>query len=233
MIGKILVASRKPLNQVKARIQRLRRDSVEVAANSGRIVRDGVQKLAEQELKALNAYYRSATASLRSARGPGGSGYQDMAATQLDLLDKTIRKVAGNAMEALSVLSDARAELARLVEPEPPPTRLTALKKMTAPARKVVADVRKAATRAQKGTNTTVRKVRRSLEKEWAYAEKRGRSAVRRGETKARKVGTLAGQALGSILDRASPPSTRKKPLAGTAYESARVRRNDPLKLSD
>lgn len=227
------MASRKPLNQVKARIERLRRDSVDVAANSSRIVLDGVQKLAEHELKAFNAYYTSASASLKSARGPNGTGYPDMAAKQLDLLDKAIRKIASHAVDSLSVLSETRAELARLVEPDRPAPRASALTRVTAPAQKAIADVTKAAVRAQKEATSSVKKMKRSLEKEWAYAEKRGRSAVKRGEVKARAVTKLARRTIDSILDITALPVSSKKAVRGTRATPSRTRRNDTLKPSE
>ena len=65
------MAARDTIDQLKAHIERLRRDSLDVVANASRIVFEGVQKLAEQELRALNDYYKSAVNSAKGASGPG------------------------------------------------------------------------------------------------------------------------------------------------------------------
>lgn len=212
------MAARDTLEQLKSHIDRLRRDSLEVVANASRIVFEGVQKLAEQELKALNDYYKSATAGLKAQ---GGSS----ASQQLDLLQETVQKVISHARESLSILSDTRAELARLVGSGDASAASRALTRVTAPAQKAMEDVKKAASKAQKSAARTAQDVKKSLEKELALAEKKGRSAVKKGEAKAREVSKVVKNKIGSVLDIATLPVVAKKAVTARPSPESRAAR--------
>jgi hypothetical protein len=211
------MAARDTIDQLKAHIERLRRDSLDVVANASRIVFEGVQKLAEQELRALNDYYKSAVNSAKAASGPG-----DLASQQLDLLQDTVQKVIAAARESLSIIADTRAELTRLVSTGADTQVLT---KVTAPAQKAIEDVKKAAAKAQATAARTAAEVKKTLEKELAVAEKKGKAAVRQTEVKAREVGKVVKNRLGSVLDITPPPAVAKKAVTAKPSPDSRAAR--------
>lgn len=217
------------LDQLKSHLERLRRDSLDVVANAARIVFEGVQKLADQELKALNDYYKSAAAGLKAPKAAGAAGYQDMALQQLDLLQDTVQKVLGHARESLGILTATRSELARLVS-APPPAAAKALDTVVAPAQKAVADLRKVAEQAQKTAVKTAQDLRKTVEKELAAAEKKGRAAVRQTETRAREASATVKHKIGSVLDVTAPPVSKKAVSARPSPESRASRATSKAK---
>ncbi|MGQ0528836.1 MAG: phasin family protein [Panacagrimonas sp.] len=219
------MAARDTLDQLKSNIERLGRDSLDVVSNASRIVFEGVQKLAEQELQALNDYYKSATAKLKDAGGSGPSGYQDMAAQQLDLLQDTVQKVISHARESLTIISQTRAELTRLIGSSDSVLSAKALTRITAPAQKAIEDVKKAAAKAQKNAAKTAQDMKKSLEKELAYAEKKGKAAVKQGESKARAVSKTVKTKIESVLDISAPPAAVKRAVKAKPSPESRANR--------
>lgn len=233
--GILTMAARDKIDQLKTQVERMRRESLDVVSKASRIVFEGVQKLAEQELKALNDYYKSATGALKSPRS--GSSYQDLAAEQLDLLQDTVQKVLGHARESLGIIAETRAELTRLIG-SGGPLDSRALSKVTAPAHKAIDDVRKAAAKAQKSASKTAKDLRKALDKEIASAEKKGRKAARRGEARAREAGESVRNKLESVLDL-TPPAPAKKavkarpsPESRAARAASKARKSAPGKRS-
>lgn len=214
------MAARDTIDQLKAHIERLRRDSLDVVANASRIVFEGVQKLAEQELRALNDYYKSAVTSAKAASGPG-----DLASQQLDLLQDTVQKVISAARESLSILADTRAELARLVNTGGAGIDGKALSKVAAPAQKAIEDVKKAAAKAQATAAKTAADVKKTLEKELAAAEKKGKAAMKQTEIKAREVGKVVKNRIGSVLDITPPVAVAKKAVTAKPSPDSRAAR--------
>lgn len=215
------MAARDKIDQLKTQVERMRRESLDVVSNASRIVFEGVQKLAEQELKALNDYYKSATGALKAPRA--GSSYQDLAAKQLDLLQDTVQKVLSHARESLGIIAETRAELTRLIG-DGGALDSKSLSRVTAPAHKAIDDVRKAAAKAQKSASKTAKDLRKALDKELASAEKKGRKAARQGEARAREVGKSVRDKLESVLDVAPPPPAKKAVKARPSPESRAAR---------
>lgn len=216
------MAAKDKIDQLKAQIEHMRKESLDVVSNASRIVLEGVQKLAEQELRALNDYFKSATGALKSPRS--GSSYQDMAAQQLDLLQETVQTVIGHARESLSIIAETRAELTRLVG-SGAALDGKALSKVAEPAQKAIEDVRKAATKAQKSAAKTAADMKKMLEKELASAEKKGKAAFKQGEAKAREAGKAMRTRIESVLDIAPPPAPAKKAVKARPSPESRAAR--------
>lgn len=221
------MAAKDTIDQLKAHIERLRRDSVDVVATASRIVFEGVQKLAEQELQALNDYYKNAVGAMKTARS-GNTGPKDLAAQQLDLLQDTVQRVISHARESLSIISSTRAELARLLGTTESALDTKALTKVTAPAQKAMEDVKKVAAKAQATAAKTAKDMKRTLDKELAFAEKKGKAAVKQTEAKARAVGKEVSKAVKSklnlVLDIAPPAAVKKAVSARPSPESRAAR---------
>lgn len=215
------MAARDRIEQLRARIDKLRRDSLDVVTNANRIVYQGIQKLADQELKALNDYYKSALASLKGAGK--SSSLKDVASTQLDLMQEAVTRVISHARESLSIIADTRAELARLVSAGGPLSS-KALSRAAEPAQKAIADVKKAAAKAQKTAAKTAKDVRKTLEKEIAVAEKKGKAAIKKGEARAKEVGKTVKQQIEAVLEVAAPPALKKAVTAKPSPQSRAAR---------
>lgn len=222
------MAAKDTIKQLKAHIERLRHDSLDVVANASRIVFEGVQKLAEQELQALNDYYKGAVGAVKSSRKSGG-GAKDLAAQQLDLLQDTVQKVISHARESLGIISSTRAELTRLLGVGEAALDQKALTKITAPAQKAMKDVKKAAVKAQASAAKTAKEMKKTFEKELAYAEKQGKAAVKQTEARARavtkEVTKIVKENLGSVLDIAPQPAAVKKAVSARPSPESRAAR--------
>lgn len=216
------MAAKQRLEQIRSQIEKLGRDSLDVVANANRIVLQGIQRLAEQELAALNEYYKSAMDSLKSARR-GDSTLKDMASSQLDLMQETVNRVIGNARESLKIIADTRAELARLVDRDDGVLSAKAITNLTAPAQKAIEDVRRAAEKAQKSAAETAASVKKSLEKEIAAAEKRGRAALSEGKARAGEMSATVRHNLGSVLDISAPTAAIKKAVSARPSPESRA----------
>jgi hypothetical protein len=216
------MAAKQRLEQIRLQIEKLGRDSLDVVANANRIVLQGIQRLAEQELTALNEYYKSAVDSLKSVRR-GDSSIKSLASSQLDLMQETVNRVISNARESLKIIADTRAELARLVDRDDGVLSQKALAKMTAPAQKAIEDVRKAAEKAQKSAAETAVSVKKSLEKEIAAAEKRGRAALTEGKARAGAMSASVRNTVGSVLDISPPVAVVKKAVSARPSPESRA----------
>lgn len=140
----------KSFDHLKTSIDKIRKDSLEVVGQANKIVTQGVQRLAEHELKALNDTYKNVLASLKSSKS--GDSVKDMATKQLDLMQETVTRLIGTAKDSLGIVSDTRQELVGLVQKglKTGAVAETELNKITAKAKKAVADVQSAAASAQK-----------------------------------------------------------------------------------
>lgn len=216
------MAAKQRLEQIRLQIEKLGRDSLDVVANANRIVLQGIQRLAEQELAALNEYYKSAVDSLKSARR-GDSSLRDLATSQLDLMQDTVNRVIGNARESMRIIADTRTELARLIDRDDGVLSVKALTKVTEPAQKAIEDVRRAAEKAQKSAAQTAQSVKKSIEKEIAAAEKRGKAAFQEGKARASEMSAAVRSTVGSVLDITPPAAVVKKAVSARPSPESRA----------
>jgi hypothetical protein len=104
----------KSLNQLKTSIEKLRKESLDVVGQANKIVSQGVQRLADHELKALNETYKNVLSALKASKG--GESVKDMAAKQLDLMQDTVNRLIASANDSLAIVADTRQELTGLVQ---------------------------------------------------------------------------------------------------------------------
>jgi len=205
------MASKSRFDQLKSQIERLRKDALGVVTQANKIVYDGVQKLADKELKALNDYYKSALASIKTARR--SDGIKGMAQKQLDLLQDTANQVIANARESLNIVAEARAELAKLMQNhDGNVTRTeTKLKKAVAPAKKALektkAGAKDAGKKAAKTAKTAVKVVKTPTKKAVKVVEAAVKEAApakkAKAPTRARRAATAAVEAITEGVDQA------------------------------
>lgn len=216
------MAAKLNLDQLKRQIEQLRKDSLNVVANANKIVFNGVQKLADSELKALNEYYRSALDSIRHANKKDIKG---LAQQQLDLLQNTANQVISHARESLGIVAETRAELARLVQKgvHGEQVAMAELKKAAAPAQKAVKNVqekaKKAARTAEKTVKSTAKQVKAGASKAVASSKTKAAAAVKtvekavpvpspnsrasRATSKAKQAATHAVETVGNAISSA------------------------------
>jgi len=206
----------KSFGQLKTSIDKIRKDSLEVVGQANKIVTQGVQRLTEHELKALNDTYKNVLSSLKSAKN--GESVKDVAAKQLDLMQETVNRLISSARDSLSIVSDTRQELAGLIQKglKSGAVAESELNKISAKAKKAVSDVKSAAVSAQKNAAGITAQAKKSADKM--------ASAVK---TDAKKVAaTVKGDAkvvkhkLGSVLDIKPKSAPVKKPVVAAKPSS-------------
>ncbi len=209
------MAAKQHLNQLKQQIERLRKDSLDVVASANKIVYNGVQKLADRELKALNDYYRGALDSIKKANR---NDIRGLAQQQLDLLQDTVNQVISHARESMGIVAETRAELSKLVQKgiKGEKVAMADLNKAAAPARKAIAKAKTAAQKAGKDAQKSVKKVGKQAQ---ATTRKAVASGKRTATAAIKKVehAVIPPPSPGS---RASRATSRAKQAATTAVES-------------
>ncbi|MFI4980763.1 MAG: phasin family protein [Nevskiales bacterium] len=216
------MAAKQHLDQLKQQIERLRKDSLDVVASANKIVYNGVQKLADRELKALNDYYRGALDSIKKANR---NDIRGLAQQQLDLLQDTVNQVISHARESMGIVAETRAELSKLVQKgiKGEKVVMADLNKAAAPARKAIAKVKTAARKAGKDAQKSVKKVSKQAQATTRKAVAGGKKAVastKRTATAAIKKVEHAVVPPPSPGSRASRATSRAKQAATTAVES-------------
>jgi len=203
----------KSFDHLKTSIEKIRKDSLEVVGQANKIVSQGVQRLAEHELKALNETYKNVLSSLKASKS--GDSVKDVAAKQLDLMQDTVTRLISSAKDSLSIVADTRQELAGLVQKglKTGAVAETELNKITAKAKKAVADVQTAAASAQKSAAQITSQVT-------AQAKSSADKVAAAVKTDAKKVAAtvksdvkVVKHKLGSVLDIKPKAAPVKKPV--------------------
>lgn len=186
------------ISQLKDHAERLRREALDVASNARQIVFQGLERLVEQEIKALNNYYKSA---LKSARK--GAPARELAKDQVTLLQETMESLVRNARESLSIISDTRAELARLTTQD---SALSAkdIERVTRPAKKALREAGKSAQKARSTAEKTARKMSKDLTGEVKSARKSASKNAKKASKAVSKTATKARKAAKKVVKKAS-----------------------------
>lgn len=203
----------KNFNSLKTSIDKIRKDSLEVVGQANKIVTQGVHRLAEHELKALNDTYKSVLSSLKASKS--GDSVKDLASKQLDLMQDTVNRLISNARDSMSIVAETRQELVGLVQKglKSGAVAETELNKITAKAKKAVADVKSAAAEAQKSAVAITAQVT-------AQAKSSADKVTAAVKTDAKKVAAtvkhdvkVVKHKLGSVLDIKPKTAPVKKPV--------------------
>ena len=203
----------KSFDHLKTSIDKIRKDSLEVVGHANKIVTQGVQRLAEHELKALNETYKNVLASLKSSKS--GDSVKDLAAKQLDLMQDTVTRLIGTAKDSLGIVADTRQELLGLVQKglKTGAVAETEMNKITAKAKKAVADVQSAAASAQKSaaqiTSQVTAQAKSSADKVAAAVKTDAKKVVATVKSDVKVVK----HKLGSVLDIKPKSAPVKKPV--------------------
>ncbi len=206
----------KSFKHLKTSIEKIRKDSLEVVVQANKIVTQGVQRLAEHELKALNDTYKNVLASLHAAKS--GESIKDLAAKQLDLMQDTVNRLISGARHSLSIVADTRQELVGLVQKglKTGVVAETELNKITAKAKQAIAEVRSAAVDAQKTAAGISSQARNSADKVVAAVKTDAKkmAATVKSDVK------IVKHKLGSVLDIKAKSAPVKKPVVAAKPSS-------------
>ncbi len=199
----------KSLDSLKTSIDKIRKDSLEVVGQANKIVSQGVHRLTEHELKALNDTYKNVLSSLKASKS--GDSVKDLASKQLDLMQETVTRLIGSAKSSLGIVAETRQELVSLVQKglKSGAVAETELNKITAKAKKAVADVQTAAASAQKSASQITAQAKSSADKVAAAVKTDAKkvAATVKGDVK------LVKHKLGSVLDIKPKVAPVKKPV--------------------
>ena len=210
----------KSFDSLKTSIEKIRKDSLEVVGQANKIVSQGVQRLTEHELKALNETYKNVLSSLKSSKS--GDSVKDLASKQLDLMQDTVTRLISTAKDSLSIVADTRQELAGLVQKglKTGAVAETELNKITAKAKKAVADVKTAAVDAQKSaaqiTSQVTAQAKSSADKVTAAVKSDAKKVVSTVKSDVKVVK----HKLGSVLDIKPKSAPVKKPVVAAKPSS-------------
>ena len=210
----------KRFDQLKTSFDKLRKDSIEVVGQANKIVTQGVARLAEHELKALNDTYKNLLSSLKTAKS--GDSIKDVAANQLDMMQDTVNRVIASARESIAIVADTRQELAGLVQKglKTGGVAEAELAKVSAQARKAMADVKTAATEAQKKTVQIASQAKTSANKVAAAVQTDAKKVVQT----VKKDATAVKNRVGSVLDiKPKAPIVKKSVVAAKPSASSRA----------
>lgn len=199
----------KRFDQIKTSFDKLRKDSLDVVSSANKIVSQGVQRLAEHELKALNETYKTVLASLKDAKK--GDSIKDVAGKQLDVMQDSVNKLIASTRESIGILADTRQELASLVSGglKTGTVAEAELAKVADKAKKAVEGVKAAAADAQKKAGVVGAQAKASAEKVAATVKADAKKVV--GTVK-KDAGAIK-QRVGSVLDIKPKAAPVKKPV--------------------
>lgn len=198
------------LELIRSRLERLRKDSLDLAANANRIVFAGVQRIADHELKTLNDAYRQAMKSLKQARRSGG--VKDIAAAQLDAMQDAVNRVIASTREALAIATETRRQLGELLQQARTTTRRD-VERAVAPAR---AELKRLQTRVDRAAGASGK--RRSGA---AKASKKGKRGKKTASQPRRASRPRAATSRRRTTNRAPSPDSRASRATSRAKRNA------------
>ena len=165
--------------RIKKKIEKLRDNSLAVASKANQILADGVQRLADRELRNLNEAYRSALTALK--RGSSAKGdLVNRAHQQLDVMQRAADQLIASARHALEVAGKARADLTALVGQALQGKKVTRrdIERAVKPARDLLTRSRKAPTKKKTSPSKRSRPATRPKSRTTAAPAKKPRKAA-------------------------------------------------------
>lgn len=204
------------LDRMRAQLEKLRKDSLDTVVAANKIVYQGVQRVADHELKTLNDTYRAALGSLKQVKR--SDGLKGVAGKQVDVLQDAANRIIASARESLEIVAETRQELTKMIQKNLKDGKISSaeIERTAKQARKAVTKVRdsarKAAKNAQKKSIGTAKPAHKAAKKAVTKsAPTKPRSTVRRSKAvAAESVSTL----VPSPNSRASRATSRAKKAA-------------------
>lgn len=174
----------KRIDQIRAQLEKLRKDSLDTVVAANRIVYQGVQRVADHELKALNDTYRAALSSLKQVKR--SDSLKGVTGKQIDVLQNAANRIIASAREALEIVAETRQELTKMMQKNIKGGKVSSaeIEQTTKRARKAVTEVRDSASKAAKNSRESAKKVAKNAKKKTGGTVKTARKAVKKAAKK-------------------------------------------------
>lgn len=181
------------ITQLRQDVDRLRKNYTGAMSSANKAVYDGIDKLAEHELKAIKQHYEAALKNLKQLRKGGDA--RDIASAQLKLLQETIDRIMSNARESLKILDNTRKQIAKDIRKNINTAQAPKPAAKTGTARSSTAGKKKTATAAKKpaARKTAARKsstAGKTAAAKKTTARKSAGGAKKKAATSRKKTGT-------------------------------------------
>lgn len=102
------------IEKIRGQIKQLRKNYASAVASANRVVTTGIEKLAEQELKAVRAHYEQAIKGLKDASRKGN--VRDIAQAQVKVLQGTLENIIKSARDSISIITGTSRDLAQVLQ---------------------------------------------------------------------------------------------------------------------
>lgn len=231
------MAAAKKIDRIRTQLEKLRKDSLDMVVAANKIVYQGVQRVADHELKTLNDTYRTALSSLKQVKR--SDGIKGTTSKQIDVLQETVNRIIASAREALDIVAETRQELTRLMQKNLKGGKVSKaeIERTAKRARKAVTEVRDSARKAAKSSGKNARKTVKSAKKKAGSTAKTARktatkaatktvkSAPRKARSTVRRSKAVAAENISTLVpspnSRASRATSRAKKAANKMTSTA------------
>ncbi len=102
------------IDQIAGQIRKLRKNYTSAAASANKVVSGGIERLADQELKAVRRHYEQAVKGLKDASNKGN--VRDIAQAQVKVLQGTLENIIQSARDSISIITSTSRDLAKVLQ---------------------------------------------------------------------------------------------------------------------
>lgn len=108
------MAVKSQVDKIKDQVKQLRKAYADTVASANKAVSKGLEKLADQELKAVRKHYEEAIKDLKKAGKKGN--VRDVAKAQAKVLQNSLDQVVKSARDSVNIISSTSNELADILK---------------------------------------------------------------------------------------------------------------------
>lgn len=231
------------IDQICTQLEDLRKDSLDMVVAANKIVYQGVQRVADHELKALNDTYRAALDSLKKVKR--SDSLKSVTSKQIDVLQEAANRIIASAREALEIVAETRLELTKLMQKNLKGGKVSSaeIERTTKRARKAVTKVRDSARKAAKSGKKSAKKAVKTVKKQTSStaktlrktAVKTVKSAPKKARGTARRSMAVAAESISTLApssnSRVSRVTSRAKKAANKVAGATVAPAGKTLKL--
>lgn len=102
------------IDQIAGQIKQLRKNYTSAAASANKVVSGGIERLADQELKAVRRHYEQAVKGLKDASTKGN--VRDIAQAQVKVLQGTLENIIQSARDSIAIITSTSRDLAKVLQ---------------------------------------------------------------------------------------------------------------------
>lgn len=102
------------IDQIAGQIKKIRKNYASAAASANKVVSGGIERLADQELKAVRRHYEQAVKGLKDASNKGN--VRDIAQAQVKVLQGTLENIIQSARDSIAIVTSTSRDLAKVLQ---------------------------------------------------------------------------------------------------------------------